>query len=168
MAIKVYGVKTISERLLKVRESLRSQELLERIGRLAVREIRERTAQGLDKDLKPLKALKDKTIKKRIEMAAYNKTSSRYIDIFSNLHFTGDLLRSLKPAFAKGRVELFFSGTHKRYKTKDGKVGMGGVENADIARWQKDQGRDILGVDQTLRQKIREMVARHLRAVLRR
>jgi hypothetical protein len=134
---------------------------------MAVTHIQDRTAEGLDSKLSPLKSLKPETIEKRKQLAKYNKTSPKYSPGLSNLHFTGQLLKALKVATNSVGVIIQLSGSHAPYKSKNGRVGRD-VENSEIAKYQEAQGRKFMGVDKELRQKIREMVARHVKQVLRR
>lgn len=170
MAIRVYNVASISRKLNKIRETLKDRELKERIGRLAVSHIVARTKSGLDKNLQALEPLSPGWIKDRERLSAFNRVGAGYSAAKSNLTFTGDFLRALKANISSTGVVLMFMGTHKGYKTsKKGKRGGAGVTNmSDIAVWQAKEGRDVLGVDEPLKVKIREAVARHLRRAFRR
>lgn len=171
MPVRVYGTKVISKRLQAVKKEIRSPELMQRIGRASVKHIQDRTRAGLDKDENPLKPLSATTIENRGRLSAFNRTSPHYQLSKSNLHFTGQLLRALKFTVNSYRVMLDFSGFHKGYKQgakSRRSSGKGSVEHRDIIKWQAEKGRDIFGVDETLRQKIREMVVRQIRKAVRR
>ncbi len=170
MAIKVYNVQAISRKLSKIRETLKDRDLLERIGRTSISHIQDRTRKGLDKDASALKPLAPITIENRQRLEKFNRTGAGYETTKSNLTLTGDFLRALKATFAPGKIVLMFTGYHKTYKQskKDKRRNNGLVEMSQLAQWQKEKGRDILGVDQSLRVKIRELVARHLRRSMNR
>jgi hypothetical protein len=57
MAVKVLNTKAIGRKLERVRAAIQDKALFERVGRMAVTHIQDRTAEGLDSKLSPLKSL---------------------------------------------------------------------------------------------------------------
>ena len=168
MAVRVYGVQTISKKLLAIKDALRDKELLERIGRTAVAHIQVRTREGLDKDGKAFKPLAPISIGKRASLEKYNKTSAYYDAAKSNLHFTGQLLRALKFMTNSTSVFIEVTGIRKAYKTGPKQKAKEGPDNKDLVKWLREQGREFMGADDSMRKKVREVVVRHVTRVIRR
>lgn len=178
---KVFGVSSISKKTMRVLESLKEREFLERVGRTAVRHVQQRTRKGYDSDGELLKPLAPSTIRRRKELSKINRTSSFYGHAISNLHFSGQLIRSIKFVVDNFKVFIEVSGSRKPYNlSEEFKENKSGTKvrktnkktkppsNEKLAQYLADQGRTFMGVDESLRQKIREIAARHLAKAIRR
>lgn len=170
--VKVFGLDRVSKRLRMIQKSLGDKDLLERVGRTSIRHIQERTRRGYAiEDGKPelFKPLKPSTIERRKKLAKANRTSRFFAPAISNLHFTGQLLRSLAFKIVGRKVFVEPSGSRRPLKTLTGKRSTAKVPtNKQVAQHVADQGRPFLGVDESGKKAIRDVVVRHLRRIIRR
>lgn len=185
---KVRNTAAISRKVNRaVKDAFADDALWERIGRIAIRHIQDRTRDGVDPEGIAYLGLAVATTKRRGKLAEINKTSAYYSQNVSNLHFTGQLLRSLVAKatkrfgiFGAKRVEISVEGERKPYvtsiktsTTKSGKKrttktrAASAPSNKELARYMAEAGRKFLGLDDDLRQRIREEVARHVKRFVR-
>ena len=169
MKLKIFGLnKVVDKKIEQFRAVLEDDDLKQRMGRTAVTHVRKRTSDGLDFNENAFKPLAGSTISKRSYLEKFNRTSNHYIDVFSNLHFTGQLVKALAFIIENGRVFIFVKDSaRKPYKTKGGN-GSAAPTNKQVAKYQSDMGRVFLGVDNKLRQKIRELAVRAIKRFTRR
>lgn len=181
MPVKVYGLTNIGRKLNKVRKTLQEPEFLERVGRTAVREVKANAQKGYDKDGNLMKPLKPSTIKRRKELSKVNKTSKHYSHAISNLSFTGQLINSIKHFVRKKQVLIRPEGSRRPYtmseEFRENKAGTKARKvknkskstptNPELMGYMRELGRDIMGVHEGLRQKIREMAVRQIQKSIR-
>lgn len=119
---------------------------------------------------KAYKALQPSTIKRRKQLAKYNKTSPEYSPRRSNLTFTGEFLKSFRSKIIKKAggfvVSIFTKGKHRGYINKSGKRSKR-VENEKILEGQQGMGRNPLAISQKTERKILRLTKRILRKYLR-
>lgn len=101
--------------------------------------------------------LKESTIKRRKNIAKYNKTHPAYSESKPNLTITGRLLDSIKARITARSNGILFSmdvsGVHKSYKGKNKLIGQP-VQNKAIRDGLAKIGRDPLGLNDTSINKI--------------
>jgi len=118
----------------KVKKKLETKKVLSEVNKQVQSALRENRYSPL--------ALK--TIKRRKRLATVNSTDPKYSSGRSNLTFTGEFIKSITARFTKGfGLNIKPRGKHRGYKLINGGRSKS-VNNADIARGQADQGRDIV------------------------
>ena len=85
----------------------------------------------------------------------------------SNITVTGQLLDALRHSLIGfGKIKLYFEGQHNPYTIK-GKRGKdyqtGSISNADLAEALQDQGREFLGVRESIIPRIKKILAAAIR-----
>ena len=141
---------------------------LEEIGERTVKIIYGVTRMGKNpRTGKGLKAIKSSTKKRREKLAESNTTTNVFSPSRSNLSLIGDLLKSIKafPKVNEQKIEIYPDGNHPGYVQKDGSKTKS-VENVEIMRGQKKQGRDILGLSKVYNRQILTLVKRIYRKKL--
>lgn len=83
-----------------------------------------------------------KTIFNRIRLEQYNETDPKYVAGFSNLTFTGKLLKSLKTKFVTSKLIFNILSSDKRHP-KYKKGGKSSASMNQIFEYQKKYNRDI-------------------------
>jgi hypothetical protein len=106
------------------------------------------------KDGKRIEPLAPRTIRFRERFGANFDTHPSFRADFSNLTLTGVLIDSIRCRFVKLKqggfgFRLFGTGENKK-----------GIKNADIFEYQKEMGRDVLGISKRARKEVLKIVKR--------
>lgn len=103
------------------------------------------------------KELEDVTVDWRLRMEQYNPTHDEYFAGRSNLTFSGEFIDSIKAKIVKKDNSVFIAptGKHPGYFGANGiPTRKGQPRNIDIAKGQKEMGRNILEMTKTLKKEI--------------
>jgi hypothetical protein len=103
----------------KVKEIIKSPELLNEIGDIAIKDIQFQARRGISTDgSKFTKALTPKWVRQRENIAKATQTHETFKANRNNITITGQLLNSLRKYSTGNKITLFFAGFHNPYKAK--------------------------------------------------
>lgn len=143
-----FKLDNLKQRIKNAVNEMKSEKFAETIKDVIVTGVRDNSINP--KTGKQFPALSESTIKRRRNIAKYNKTHPAYSPTKPNLTITGRLLDSIKAtitATSKGvRFKMDVSGSHKAYKGKNKLVGKP-VQNKTIRDGLANLGRDPLGLN---------------------
>lgn len=157
ISIKLQLTKALEKKRKAVKKAISETDILEKIAELIIDSLRE----------KKFKALKPSTIAWRKKIAKTNPTHPKYAPQRSNLTLSGELIDSIEPSIIKREltVILSYEGIHPGYFTASGGVTPKKAKaNIDIARGQREGGRDILKLTKKIENEVIRLVKNRLKA----
>lgn len=167
----VSGLKAVRERVEKVfSEILKDKNQADEIGQAIVNEHQRLIRTGVSPaDGNRFKPLTKETKKRRDWLSKYNATHEKYSVSKSNLTFTGQLVEAITFKFKSPNSFDIFVNKDRRepYSGKSGSYSHNIPNNAEVASYQKEMGRPMLGVTEKMRGIVNRLVIRNLRRLLR-
>lgn len=150
----------------RANEAIKQRRLLNRIGEDLAKQIVGSAREGkFIGNGSRLSALDADTVPQRQRLSRSNSTHPAYSPRRSNLTLTGELLDSIKHNVNESRGEVIVEakGTHPGYKTLGGSSSSSRTSNADILRFQASMGRNVIGINDKLRERYRQFVIEEIR-----
>lgn len=172
----VTGLKAVRSRLEKVfSEILKDSSQVNEIGDALAEEHKRLLRTGVSPATSSrLKPLTKETKKKRNYLSKYNATHEKFSAGKSNLTFTGQLVEAITFKFVNpNRFDIFVKSDRREpYSGKSGpyssNIPNNIPNNAEVAKYQKEMGRPMLGITEKMRGIVNRLVIRNLRRLLRR
>lgn len=167
--VKPESIKALQGELAKAfQRALKSPQMLNEIGTIAVEDIVQQTRRGRSiPNEGPLKKLSAAWINRRLRLTQNNNPHEAFEPTKSNLTFTGRLLDALiYKVLGPGKIELTFKDeNHPGYQTASGEPG-NEVPYKELAGYVADGGRPFVGVRPTIRRAINRIVKKFVKRSL--
>jgi hypothetical protein len=167
--VKFKNTKDFSKRLNKQFSAFTSNdEEMEKIAKIIRTELVANLRSGIGGDDELLPSLRNSTVNRRGALASVNRTSSKYMQSFSNVTFSGKFVKAIKVMATKTavlgsrRFEFIFAGSHKGYKNLNGTKGQD-TDNGTIFKNLTKLGYKLTGVTASANIRIKKQFIRFLR-----
>jgi hypothetical protein len=150
----------------RIKEVLSDYDVMSGVASVIEKDIRRQTRNGLDPDGAPLKELTTTWIEKRRTIE--DSKHGAYKFDRSNLTVTGQLLDALRIVPEQGplsnarRFLYFFVGQHSGYSFENAKDSKS-ISNDKLGKYVQDQGRNFVGVRESLVPRIKRMLVAAIR-----
>jgi hypothetical protein len=150
----------------RIKEVLSDDKVMSEVSSTLEKDMKFQARKGVDPEGRPYKPLSDRWVEKRKQIK--DSKHGAYSPGRSNLTITGQLIDALRIAAESSSVSntrrflYTFLGDHTGYTFKNGKT-TNSIPNEILAEYVQDQGRQIIGVRESLIPRIKRILVAAIR-----